>query len=318
MSSHASGVPKKNAAGSLKESSAMETVGVIGLGKMGKPIAYHMLKAGYRVVVHNRSQAAVEELVAAGAAKANTPREVATQCGFVITSLPDAPTVEAVCLAPNGIRDGALRDTVFIDTSTNHPETSRRIASLLGERGMHALDAPVSGGEPGAIAGTLSVMVGGDEPVFRRAIPILERFGQTITYMGPPGSGQLTKLANQIIVALNYAAMGEGLVLGAKAGLDPEKLLRVFLGGQAQSRCLELKGEKVINGNYEPGGRLQLHMKDLQYALDTAKSYGVPLLFTSLVQQCFEATKAAGRGDWDHSAVITLLEDLAGTKIRKR
>jgi 2-hydroxy-3-oxopropionate reductase len=296
----------------------METIGVIGLGKMGRPIAHHMLKAAYRVVVHNRSQAAVEELVAAGAAKANTPREVAAKCDFVITSLPDAPTVEAVCLGPDGIRSGAIQDSILIDTSTNHPETSRRIALSLRERKMHALDAPVSGGEPGAIAGTLSIMVGGDEHVFQRATPVLERFGRTITYMGPSGSGQLTKLANQIIVALNYAAMGEGLVLGAKAGLDPEKLLRVFLGGQAQSRCLELKGEKVINGNYEPGGRLRLHIKDLQYALDTAESYGVPLLFTSLVQQCFEAAKAAGRGDWDHSAVITLLEDLAGTKIRKR
>jgi 2-hydroxy-3-oxopropionate reductase len=296
----------------------METIGVIGLGKMGKPIARHMLNAGYRVIVHNRSQGAVEELVAAGAAKATTPREVAARSNVVITSLPDAPTVEAVCLGIGGVWEAATKDSILIDTSTNHPETSRRIASSLAQRGMHALDAPVSGGEPGAIAGTLSIMVGGDEGAFQRAIPVLERFGRTITYMGPSGSGQLTKLANQIIVALNYAAMGEGLVLGAKTGLDPEKLLRVFLGGQAQSRCLELKGEKVINGNYEPGGRLMLHIKDLQYALDTAKSYGVPLLFTSLVQQCFEATKAAGRGDWDHSAVITLLEDLAGTKIRKR
>ena len=296
----------------------METIGVIGLGKMGKPIARHMLNAGYRVVVHNRSQGAVEELAAAGAANAITPRELASRCDVVITSLPDAPTVESVCLGSDGVFEGATKDSILIDTSTNHPETSRRIASSLAKRGMHALDAPVSGGEPGAIAGTLSIMVGGDEVAFQRAMPVLERFGRTITYMGPAGSGQLTKLANQIIVALNYAAMGEGLVLGAKAGLDPEKLLRVFLGGQAQSRCLELKGENVINGNYEPGGRLMLHIKDLQYALDTAKSYGVPLLFTSLVQQCFEATKAAGRGDWDHSAVITLLEDLAGTKIRKR
>jgi 2-hydroxy-3-oxopropionate reductase len=296
----------------------MKAIGIIGLGKMGKPIAHHMLKAGYPVVVHNRSQAAVEDMVAAGAAKASTPREVASQCEFIITSLPDAPTVEAVCLGTNGIHEGATKDSILIDTSTNHPEISRRIAVSLREREMYALDAPVSGGEPGAIAGTLSIMVGGDEGAFKRAIPVLEKFGRTITYMGSSGSGQLTKLANQIIVALNYAAMGEGLVLGAKAGLDPEKLLRVFLGGQAQSRCLELKGEKVINGNYEPGGRLTLHIKDLQYALDTAKSYGVPLLFTSLVQQCFEATKAAGRGDWDHSAVITLLEDLAGTKIRKR
>jgi len=296
----------------------METIGIIGLGKIGKPIAHHMLNAGYRVIVHNRSQGAVEELVAAGAAKASTPREVASKCDFVITSLPDAPTVEAVCLGTNGIRQGTTKHSILIDTSTNHPETTRRIATSLREVGMFALDAPVSGGEPGAIAGTLSIMVGGDEGAFRRAIPVLERFGRTITYMGPSGSGQLTKLANQIIVALDYAAMGEGLVLGAKAGLDPEKLLRVFLGGQAQSRCLELKGEKVIKGDYEPGGRLMLHIKDLQYALDTAKSYGVPLLFTSLVQQCFEATKAAGRGDWDHSAVITLLEDLAGTKIRKR
>ena len=295
----------------------METVGVIGLGKMGKPIARHLLNAGYPLVVHSRSQGPVEELMASGAKRALTPRELAMQCEIVITSLPDAPTVENVCLGRDGVRDGARDNSILIDTSTNRPETSQRIASALRDRRMHALDAPVSGGEPGAIAGTLSIMVGGDETVFRRAMPVLQTFGRTITYMGPAGSGQLTKLANQIIVALNYAAMGEGLVLGAKVGLDPAKLLQVFLGGQAQSRCLELKGEKIINGNYEPGARLVLHIKDLQYALETAKAYGVPLMFTSLVQQCYEATQTAGRGDWDHSAVITLLEDLAGTKIRQ-
>ena len=296
----------------------METVGVIGLGKMGKPIARHLLNAGYTVVVHSRSQGPVEELTASGAIKAATSRDVASRCEVIITSLPDAPTVESVCLGENGICEAARKNAILIDTSTNHPETTRRIASALSERGMEALDAPVSGGEPGAIAGTLSIMVGGEEATFERALPVLQKFGRTITYMGPSGSGQVTKLANQIIVALNYAAMGEGLVLGAKAGLDPAKLLQVFLGGQAQSKCLELKGEKIINGNYEPGGRLVLHIKDLQYALDTARAYGVPLMFTSLMQQCFEATKAAGRGDWDHSAVITLFEDLAGTKIRKR
>src|SRR5262245_58016286 len=184
----------------IQEALAMETVAVIGLVKMGKSIALHLLKAGYPLVVHNRSQRAVEELETSGAMKALTPRDVAGRCDIVITSLPDAPAVETVCLGKNGICEAARPNTILIDTSTNHPDTTRRIASALSERGMDALDAPVSGGEPGALAGTLSIMVGGQENAFQRALPVLKTFGRTITYMGPAGSGQLTKLANQIIV----------------------------------------------------------------------------------------------------------------------
>lgn len=296
----------------------MEIVGVIGLGKMGKPMAYRLINAGHTVIVHSRSQGPVEEVVALGATKAPTPRDLSSNCDIVITSLPDSSTVETVCLGENGVRAGARKKSIVIDTSTIHPETARRVASALNERGVEMLDAPVSGGEPGAVAGTLSIMVGGDEKAFNRALPIMQKIGRTITHMGPSGAGQLTKLANQIIVAVNYAAIAEGLVLGAKAGLDPAKLIHALQGGLASSRCLEQKGERIINGNYEPGGRLALHIKDLQYALETARSLGVPLPIASMVQQYFEATKAAGRADWDHSAVVTFFEDLAGVKIRRK
>lgn len=295
----------------------MQTLGVIGLGKMGKPMVRRLLQAGHVVIVANRSQAPVRELASLGARRASSAAELASQADIVVTSLPDSSTVESICLGEHGIREGARRGSLLIDTSTIHPETTRHIAASLPEVGMEMLDAPVSGGEPGAIAGTLSIMVGGSEDAFHRALPVLEKLGKTITYMGPSGNGQLTKLANQIVVAVNYAALAEGLVFGVKAGLDPEKLLQALRGGLAQSRCMDQKGERILDGNYEPGGRLTLHIKDLQYALDTARAYGIPALLTSLVEQFFEATNAAGRGSWDHSAVVTFFEDLAGVKIRR-
>jgi len=295
----------------------MKIVGVIGLGKMGKPMACRLIQAGYTVIVHSRSPGPVEEVIALGAAGAPTPRDLASQADVIITSLPDSSAVELVFLGEKGIREGASQNSVLVDTSTIDPQTSRRIASVLLQQRVEMLDAPVSGGQAGAIAGTLSIMVGGPETAFKRVLPVLEQLGRTITHMGPSGTGQLTKLANQIIVAVNYVAIAEGLVLGAKAGLDPVKLIQALQGGLAQSRCLELKGERIIDGNYEPTGRLTLHIKDLRYALQTAHSLGVPLPITSMVHQYFEATRAAGRGDWDHSAVVTLFEDWAGVKIRQ-
>ncbi len=296
----------------------MESIGVIGLGKMGRPIAGHLLKAGYRVFVHNRSQEAARELAGVGATNTSTPAELASMTDLIITSLPDTPTLEMVCLGEKGVREGARNSSILIDTSTSHPETTQRLANVLATQGMEMLDAPVSGGEPGAIAATLSIMVGGPEATFMRALPVLQKIGRTITYMGATGSGQLAKLANQVIVALNYVAIGEGLVFGAKAGLDPAKLIEVLQGGLAQSSCLAQKGQRIIDGNYEPGARLTIQIKDLQYALETAHAYGVPLPFTSMVQQFYEAAKAAGRQDWDHSAIVTLFEDLAGVKIRRK
>lgn len=296
----------------------MNAVGVIGLGKMGKPMARRLVEAGHSVIVHSRSPGPVEELVALGATSVSTPRDLAFRSEIIICSLPDSPALEAVCLAAGGICEGSHSGAILIDTSTTHPELTRRLAETLSEHGMEMLDAPVSGGEPGAIAGILSIMVGGSETAFNRARPVLETIGRTITHMGPSGTGQLTKLANQIIVALNYTAIAEGLVFGAKAGLDPGKLVAALQGGLAASKCLEIKGERIIDGDYEPGGRLTLHIKDLQYALDTARTLDVPLPLTSLVRQYFEATKEAGRADWDHSAVVTLFEDLAGIQIRRR
>jgi len=295
----------------------METIGVIGLGNMGKPMARRLMQAGYTVVVHSRSREPVEEVVDLGAAEAPTPHDLALNANVIITSLPDSRAVELVCLEQNGIREGARQNTVLIDTSTIDPETSRKIASVLGQRGVEMLDAPVSGGQAGAIAGTLSIMVGGPEAAFNRVLPILKHLGRTITHMGPAGTGLMTKLANQIIVAANYVAIAEGLALGVKAGLDPANLVQALEGELAQSRCLELKGDRITSGNYEPTGRLTLHIKDLYYALQTARVLGVPLPMTSIVYQCFEAANAAGRGNWDHSAVVTLFEDLAGVKIRK-
>jgi 2-hydroxy-3-oxopropionate reductase len=278
---------------------------------MGRPMAKNLLKAGYPLVVHNRSPKPVDELVAAGARAAGSPSEVAGQVDVVITMLPNSPDVELVGLGPRGIIEGARSGLVFADMSTISPLVSQKIGTALEAKGVKSLDAPVSGGEKGAIEGTLSIMVGGDKVTFDAVLPIFQALGRTITRLGPLGSGGFTKLANQIIVALNLTALGEALTLAKKAGLDRELTLKALAGGLAGSRCLDQKTPNYLSNTYNPGFKIDLHYKDLGLIMESARALGVPLPTTAIVQELFGALRAKGRGGLDHSAVITLLEDLA-------
>src|SRR5262245_48252847 len=292
-------------------------IGFIGLGIMGKPMAKNLLKAGYTVVAHNRSRAKVDELVQAGATAASSPKEVAGAADIIITMLPNSPDVELVALGPNGIKEGAESGQLFIDMSTIDPIVSQKIAKELSSIGMAMVDAPVSGGEKGAIDAALSIMAGGEAKDFERALPIFNALGKTITHMGPLGSGGFTKLANQIIVAINLTAIGEALVFGAKAGVDPQKMIRALSGGLAGSKCVEQKSEKILSGDFAPGFKIDLHSKDLNLIADAARSIGVPIPTAALVEQLFAALRVRGRGGLDHSGVITLFEDLANVQVRR-
>jgi 2-hydroxy-3-oxopropionate reductase len=275
-------------------------------------MAKNLLKAGYPLVVHNRSSAAVQELTTAGAKAAACPREVAAQCDVLITMLPNSPDVELVALGKDGIVEGARSGLVFLDMSTISPIVTQKVGKALEARGVAMLDAPVSGGEKGAIDAALSIMVGGDKAVFDRVLPIFQAMGKTITHLGPLGSGGFTKLANQIIVAVNLTALAEALTLARKAGLDRELTLKALAGGLAGSRCLEQKTPNYIAGSYKPGFKIDLHAKDLGLIMEAAHALGVPAPTTAVVQELFTALRVKGRGGLDHSGVITLLEDLAG------
>jgi 2-hydroxy-3-oxopropionate reductase len=289
-----------------------QVIGFIGLGIMGRPMARNLLKAGYSLVVHSRSRGPVDEIVKAGATAAASPKEVAGQCDVLITMLPNSPDVEQVALGPNGIIEGARPGLLFADMSTISPIVSRKVGAALAAKGVAMLDAPVSGGEKGAIDGALSIMVGGDKAMFERVLPIFQAMGKTITLLGPLGFGGFTKLANQIIVAVNLTALGEALTLGKKAGLDRELLLTALAGGLAGSRCLDQKKPNYVANSYNPGFKIDLHYKDLGLIMETARELGVPLPATAVVQELFGALRVKGRGGFDHSGVITLLEDLAG------
>jgi len=292
--------------------------GFIGLGIMGKPMAGNLLRAGYQLVVCNRSQGAVQELVAAGAEAASSPREVGARCGVIVTMLPNSPHVKEVVLGPNGILEGAKPGSVIVDMSSISPLAAREIAAEAAEKGIEMLDAPVSGGEPKAIDGTLSIMVGGKQEVFDRCIEILSRMGTSVVHCGDIGAGNVTKLANQIIVALNIAAMSEALVLGAKAGVAPETIYRAIRGGLAGSMVLDAKAPMVLNGNFKPGFRIELHLKDLANALETGHEVGVPLPLTSQVMEIMQALKVDGRADHDHGGIIQFYEKLAHFAARKQ
>jgi len=289
-----------------------QVIGFIGLGIMGRPMARNLIKAGYPLVVHSRSRAPVEEIVKAGATAAGSPKDVAGQCDVLITMLPNSPDVEQVALGPGGIIEGARRGLVYADMSTISPIVTQKIGKALEPRGVAMLDAPVSGGEKGAIDGALSIMVGGDKAVFERVLPIFQAMGKTITLLGPLGFGGFTKLANQIIVAVNLTALAEALTLGKKAGLDRELLLTALAGGLAGSRCLDQKKPNYLANTYNPGFKVDLHYKDLGLIMESARALGVPLPATAVVQELFNALRVKGGGGLDHSGVITLLEDLAG------
>lgn len=289
-----------------------QVIGFIGLGIMGRPMAHNLLKAGHSLVVHSRSRGPVDELVQAGATAAAAPRAVAGQCDVLITMLPNSPDVEQVALGREGIIEGARPGLIYADMSTISPIVTQAVGRALEAKGVRMLDAPVSGGEKGAIEGTLSVMVGGDQTVFESVLPVFQAMGKTITRLGPLGFGGFTKLANQIIVAVNLTALAEALTLGRKAGLDRELLLRALAGGLAGSRCLDQKTPNYVAGSYPPGFKVDLHYKDLGLIMEAARALGVPLPATAVVQELFNALRVKGGGGLDHSGIITLLEDLAG------
>jgi 2-hydroxy-3-oxopropionate reductase len=289
-----------------------QVIGFIGLGIMGRPMAKNLLKAGYSLVVHSRSQGPVNDVVAAGAAKGSSPKDMASRCDVLIAMLPNSPDVELVALGKDGIIEGARSGLIFVDMSTISPIVSQKVGAALAAKGVKMLDAPVSGGEQGAINAALSIMVGGEKAVFDQVMPIFQAMGKTITLLGPLGFGGFTKLANQIIVAGNLTALAEALTLAKKAGLDRELTLTALGGGLAGSKCLEQKKPNYVAGSYKPGFKIDLHHKDLGLILDSARELGVPVPVTAMIQEMFTALRVKGRGGLDHSGVITLLEDLAG------
>jgi 2-hydroxy-3-oxopropionate reductase len=296
-----------------------ERIGFIGLGIMGKPMVRNLAKAGYELVVHNRSQGAIDEIVAElpGTIPAATPREVAGQAEIVITMVPDSPDVEAVIFGENGVIEAVGERSLVIDMSSIAATTAVAVHEAVTAKGGACLDAPVSGGDKGAIAGTLSIMVGGSEQAFERAKPVFEAMGKTIVLCGGPGAGQTVKLCNQIAVAVNIAGLSEALVLGAKQGVDPAKILEVLGGGLAGSKVLDARGPGMIAGTFNPGFRIDLHRKDLANVLSTARASVTPLPVTSVVSSLMDAVSANGGGDLDHSALLTVVEQLANAKVSK-
>jgi 2-hydroxy-3-oxopropionate reductase len=290
-------------------------IGFIGLGVMGAPMARNLLAAGFPLVVHNRSRAPVEQLVAAGAEAADGPRAVAERSDFVITMLPDSDAVEAVVLGSDGVLAGASEGDLLIDMSTIHPSVSMAVAQAANQGGVGALDAPVSGGDVGARDGTLSIMVGGDSDDLERARPVLEVLGKTIVHVGDHGAGQVVKACNQVVVAVTIQAVSEALVLGSKAGVAPDKILDVLGGGLAANRVMEMRRRNFLDHDFTPGFRIDLHHKDLGIALESAESYGVPLRAAGLVQEMFEALRAEGNGSDDHSGLLRLIERRAQHRI---
>ncbi len=293
----------------------IKRVGYIGLGLMGKPIARNLLKGGFELTVHNRSQPAVDELVSAGAQAADSPRAVAEVSELVMTNLPDSPDVEQVVLGPDGIVHGAASGTIFIDNSTIKPATARSIAAALAEHGVESLDAPVSGGDVGAQAGTLAIMVGGPPSAFERALPVFEAMGKTITYVGDSGAGQVAKACNQVMVAAQMVGMAELLMLAQKAGVAPQRVVEAIRGGAAQCWTLDVKPARLFAGQRQPGFKAHMMHKDLGIVLDTARTYGVPLPAAAISFQLFEAMLQLGLGEQDNSAVIGVLETMAGVEL---
>ena len=292
-----------------------DTIGFIGLGIMGKPMAHNLLKAGFDVIVHNRHQAVTDELVAAGASAGATPREIAALCDVLIAMLPDTPQVQEVLLGSGGVIEGAHEGLVVIDMSTISPIVTRTLAAQLAEHGVAMLDAPVSGGDKGAIAGTLSIMVGGEESPFQRCLPIFQALGKTIVHVGGSGAGQVVKACNQIVVALVIEAVSEALVLGSKAGVDPAKILQVLDGGLAANRVIEQRGASMLKHDFTPGGRIKTHHKDMSIILELGRMYGVSLPASAQVDQMFASLETRGRGNLDHTALLTYLEDLADHQV---
>ncbi len=291
------------------------TLGIIGLGIMGRPMARNLMQAGYPLIVHDVTRAVVDELVAEGATAGTSPRQVAAAVDVLITMLPDSPQVRDVYLGPDGAFEALRPGWLAIDMSSIAPSTARELAEKAAAAGAEMLDAPVSGGDKGAIAGTLSIMVGGSDEAFARAMPVFEAMGKTIVHVGPSGAGQVVKVCNQVVVAVVIEAVSEALVLGAKAGVDPARIADVLQGGLAATKVLEMRRANMLGGTFDPGFRVRLHLKDLKNALDLAREIDVALPAAAEVDQLMRSMSAMGRADYDHSGLITVLEDLAGFRV---
>lgn len=292
-------------------------IGFIGLGIMGKPMSKNLLKAGYELVVFDRVQSAVDEVVAVGAQSAASPKEVAAQTDIIITMLPNSPHVKEVVLGENGVIEGAKAGSVLVDMSSIAPLVSREIGAKLADKGIEMLDAPVSGGEPKAIDGSLSVMVGGKQEIFDKCYPMMKAMAGSVVLTGALGAGNVTKLANQIIVALNIAAMSEALVLATKAGVEPELVYQAIRGGLAGSTVLDTKAPLVMDRKFNPGFRINLHIKDLNNVLETSHELNVPLPLTAAVMEMMQALKVDGLGEADHGALARYYEKLANVEVKR-
>jgi len=296
----------------------MKDIGFIGLGIMGKPMARNLQKAGYQLIVYDINKEAINELVKEGAKEAKSSADVASQCELIITMLPNSPDVVKAVLGENGVIESVKPGSVLVDMSSIAPLTSREVAGKLLLKGVVMLDAPVSGGEPKAIEGTLAIMVGGPEDTFNKVKDILSVMGASVKLVGGIGSGNIVKLANQIIVALNIAAIGEAMVLATKAGVDPEKVYQAIRGGLAGSTALDAKMPLILDGNFKPGFRIELHIKDLMNAMETAKEFNVPGTLTSKVLGIMQSLKDDGKGKDDHGGLIQYYEKLAKVEVRKK
>lgn len=292
-----------------------ERIGFIGLGVMGKPMARKLRAAGLDLVVHSRSPGPVDELVAEGSERASDPSELAANADVVITMLPDTPDVDLVLFGERGVSGGIRPGSLVIDMSTIRPTEASRFAERLAAADVAMLDAPVSGGERGAIDGTLSIMVGGHDEAFGRALPILETLGGNVTHVGGSGAGQVAKACNQLIVGATIQAVGEALVLAAKAGVDPATVREALLGGFAGSKILEVHGQRMLRGDFAPGFRSALHLKDAGIVTETAEELGSPTPSFAVAAAALGTLVATGRGDLDHAALVTLLEDRAGVTV---
>ena len=294
----------------------MLKVGYIGLGLMGKSIARNILKAGFPLIIHNRSRAAVDELVIEGAQAASAPAKVAAQVDVVFTNLPDTPDVEQVVLGRDGIASGAHPGLIWVDNSTIKPAASRSLASKLSEKGVFALDAPVSGGDIGARNATLAIMVGGPVDALEKVMPVFLAMAKAVTHIGDAGAGQVAKAANQIMVAAQMVALGELMIFSQKAGVDPQKVVEAIKGGAAQCWTLDVKPPRLFAGNRLPGFKSRMMAKDLNIILETAREYGIPLASAAVDAQFYNAMLQNGMGELDNSAVVGVIEGLAGTKLQ--
>ncbi|SDM41717.1 tartronate semialdehyde reductase [Lachnospira pectinoschiza] len=293
-------------------------IGFIGLGIMGKPMSKNLLKAGYELVVNNKGQEAMDELVALGATAAANAKEVASQCDVIITMLPNSPHVREVCLGENGVIDGAKEGTIVIDMSSIDPVESKKIGAELAKKGIELMDAPVSGGEPKAIDGTISVMVGGNKESFDKYYDLLMAMAGSVVYVGPLGSGNVAKLANQVIVALNIAAVSEALTLAVKNGADPELVYQAIRGGLAGSTVLDAKAPMMMAHDFKPGFRIELHIKDLANAINAAHATSTALPLTSQVMEIMQGLKNDGCEKEDHSAIVRYYEKISSTSVERK